>query len=173
MIRGEQVELDYVARDRAASRRVVHPLGLATKGHIWYLVADTEAGLRTFRVDRVTGVESNGVAVVRPEGFDLAAAWRMITDEVDQKRAPVRARGTIVADAVGLLRMMFGTRVRIGPAADDGRVEIEVRGAHVSALAGELAGLGGRVDIVEPRDARDELGASSGLELMARYGEPA
>ena len=95
----------------------------------------------------------------------------MITDEVDQKRAPVHARGTIVADAVGLLRMMFGTRVRIGPAGADGRVEIEVRGAHVPALAGELAGLGGRVDIVEPPEVRDEL-ARIGAELTARYGGP-
>ena len=172
VVRGEQVELDYVARDRVASRRVVHPLGLATKGHAWYLVADTDAGLRTFRVDRVTGVEPNGAPVVRPEAFDLAAAWRMITDEVDQKRAPVHARGTIVADAIGLLRMMFGTRVRIGPAGADGRVEIEVRGAHVPALAGELAGLGGRVDIVEPPEVRDEL-ARIGAELTARYAGPA
>ena len=54
----------------------------------------------------------------------------------------------------------------------DGRVEIEVRGVHVRALAGELAGLGGRVDIVEPRDVRDEL-ARIGAELTARYGAPA
>jgi predicted DNA-binding transcriptional regulator YafY len=169
VVRGEQVELDYVARDRAASRRVVHPLGLATKGHAWYLVADTDAGLRTFRADRVTGVEPTGATVVRPDGFDLAAAWRMITDEVDQKRAPVRARGTVVAEDVGLLRMMFGTRVRIGPAGADGRVEIEVRGAHVHALAGEVAGLGRRVDIVEPAEVRAEL-ARIGAELTARYG---
>jgi len=53
----------------------VHPLGLAAKGHVWYLVADTEAGLRTFRVDRVTVVEATGDAVVRPAGFDLNEAW--------------------------------------------------------------------------------------------------
>ena len=41
---------------------VVHPLGLATKGKVWYLVADTEAGLRTFRVDRVTVGRADGRA---------------------------------------------------------------------------------------------------------------
>jgi len=53
VIEGEQLELAYVARDRASTTRIVHPLGLAAKGSVWYLVADTEAGLRTFRVDRV------------------------------------------------------------------------------------------------------------------------
>jgi len=37
--------------------RVVSPLGMASKGDVWYPVADTDAGLRTFRVDRVTAVE--------------------------------------------------------------------------------------------------------------------
>src|SRR4029077_8669939 len=43
VIEGEQVELGYVARDRASTTRVVHPLGLAAKGSVWYLVADTDA----------------------------------------------------------------------------------------------------------------------------------
>ena len=40
-----------------------------------------------------------------------------------------------------------------------GRVEIEVAGAHVDALAGELAGLGARVEIVDPPAVRDDLAA--------------
>src|SRR6516165_4407175 len=74
VIAGEQVALGYVARDGSRSERVVHPLGLASKGSVWYLVAGTDAGLRTFRVDRVTGVTAVGAAVVRPEAFDLSEA---------------------------------------------------------------------------------------------------
>src|SRR5207253_7941958 len=69
VVEGEQVTLGYIARNRESTSRVVHPLGLAAKGWAWYLVAGTEAGLRTFRVDRMTSVEPNGSAVVRPEGF--------------------------------------------------------------------------------------------------------
>jgi predicted DNA-binding transcriptional regulator YafY len=168
VIAGEQVHLDYVARDGASSRRVVHPLGLATKGTVWYLVADTDAGLRTFRVDRVRGVEATGEPVVRPERFDLAEAWSLITAEVDEKRLPMRASGTVAADYVGLVRMIFGTRARIGPAGPDGRVAFEVRGAHTRALAGELAGLGASVEITEPDEVRAEL-ARLGVELVATY----
>src|SRR3954471_6919116 len=44
VIEGAQVTLGYVGREGAPSTRVVHPLGLATKGPRWYLVADTDAG---------------------------------------------------------------------------------------------------------------------------------
>jgi len=84
VIEGQQVTLGYRARDGAVTSRVVHPLGLAAKGTAWYLVAATDAGLRTFRVDRMSSVEPTGEAVVRPEGFDLAEAWRLIADEVDR-----------------------------------------------------------------------------------------
>src|SRR5207237_11384 len=68
VVEGEQVTLGYVARTREATTRVVHPLGLAAKGEVWYLVANTDAGLRTFRVDRMTSVEPTGERVVRPDG---------------------------------------------------------------------------------------------------------
>ncbi len=158
VIEGEQVELGYVARDRASTTRVVHPLGLAAKGTVWYLVADTEAGLRTFRVDRATSVEGTGVPVVRPDGFELAAAWRLISAEVDQLRAPVRVLAAAEADSVQLLRWVFDTKVRVGPARADGRVDIEVSGAHIAALAGQLAGFGARLEVFEPIELRAELG---------------
>ena len=166
-----QVRLGYVARDRAPTTRIVHPLGLATKGSAWYLVADTDAGLRTFRVDRITAVELTGEPAVRPEGFDLDEAWSLITDEVDQRRAPLRVRAFAAPGAVQLLRWMFGTRVRIGPADADGRVEVELRGYNVRAIAGEIAGLGADVEIVEPDDVRAQLEQIAN-ELLAYYGRP-
>jgi predicted DNA-binding transcriptional regulator YafY len=157
VITGEQVALGYVARDRASSSRVVHPLGLASKGSAWYLVAGTEAGQRTFRVDRVTSVTPTGEAVVRPPGFDLAEAWRLIAAEVDQVRTPVSAEAIARPEVVQYLRYAFGNRVRIGPAGADGRVAIELRGHNHAALAGEIAGFGAAIEVTEPPEMRAEL----------------
>ena len=52
VIRGVQVRLGYVDRNGAETERTVHPLGIVAKGLSWYLVSTTEAGRRTFRVDR-------------------------------------------------------------------------------------------------------------------------
>ena len=168
VIEGQQVTLGYRARDGAASTRVVHPLGLAAKGSTWYLVAATEAGLRTFRVDRMSSVEPTGEAVVRPEGFDLAEAWRLIADEVDRRRTPVVAHARARSDGVWVLRSIFANRVSIGPPDADGWVEVELRGHSARSLAGEAAGLGHLLEVVEPPEVREHL-AAIGAELAGMY----
>jgi predicted DNA-binding transcriptional regulator YafY len=172
VIEGCQVELGYVARDRAESTRVVHPLGLASKGRSWYLVADTDAGMRTFRVDRVRSVERTGERVVRPPDFDLATAWRMVTDRMEEQRFGVWATGRAAPAVVGPLRWVFGPRVHIGPPGDDGRVAVELGGADAMQLSWRLAGFGGEVVIDEPAELRAELGRI-GRELASTYSTDA
>ena len=157
VVAARQVELGYVGRTREPSLRVVHPLGLAAKGRNWYLVAGTEAGLRTFRVDRVTSLRVTGETVVRPEGFRLADAWRMITDEVDQRRTPVRAHALLRREVVWMVRGSFGTRAKIGGSRDDGRVEAELRSQSEWSLAGEVARFGDGIEIIEPAGVRARL----------------
>jgi predicted DNA-binding transcriptional regulator YafY len=169
VVDGQQVTLGYRARDGAVTTRVVHPLGLAAKGSVWYLVASTDAGLRTFRVDRMTSVEPTGDAVVRPEGFELAEAWRLIADEVDRRRTPLLARALVRPDAVWLCRSIFGNRVRIGSTGDDGRVDVELRGHSPRSLAAEAAGMGSLLEVLDPPEVRDCL-ATIGRELSALYG---
>lgn len=166
---GRELDLGYVARDGATTTRVVQPLGLAAKGVIWYLVADTAKGLRTFRVDRITSARSTGNPVTRPADFDLAEAWQLITDEVEEKRAPLRAVGWADPEMVPVLRWVLGTRLRIGPARADGWVEVEVRGHHTQSLAGEIAGFGAALDLRGPPEVLERL-AQIGTELRARYG---
>jgi predicted DNA-binding transcriptional regulator YafY len=171
VIEGLQVTLGYRARDGAVSTRVVHPLGLAAKGSAWYLVAGTDAGLRTFRVDRMSSLDPTGEPVVRPEGFELAEAWRMITDEVDRRRTPVLAHALARSDAVWICRSVFGNRVKIGPPGAHGRVEVELRGHSARSLAAEVAGLGAMVEVLDPPEVRDALKDIAG-ELASLYGGP-
>jgi predicted DNA-binding transcriptional regulator YafY len=170
VIQSQQIVLGYVARNDSPSRRTVHPLGLAAKGTSWYLVADTEAGQRTFRVDRITSVERTGRPAVRPEGFDLEEAWRGIASEVDQLRSPVRVTARVDPTMVDLCRWVFGGRVRIGPAGADGAVEIEVRGPSHRSLVGELAGFGPALEVLTPPEIRHDLGRI-GRQLAELYGK--
>jgi len=176
VVQGRQAVLGYVAGDGCATSRTVHPLGLAVKGSTWYLVAETEKGLRTFRVDRVRSLELTDELVVRPDGFDLTEVWKMIASSVDEWRTPVKARAVVSADRISLVRWLFGNRVRIGPAAPDGRVEVELRSASGRALAGEIAGFGASVEVLEPEEIRDHLADIardlSGLYLRPRSGRP-
>ncbi|HVT78556.1 MAG TPA: WYL domain-containing protein [Acidimicrobiales bacterium] len=169
VVEGRQVALDYVARDGSATTRVIDPLGLASKGAHWYLVANTAHGLRTFRVDRVQSLRDTGKPAVRPDGFELADAWQLITNRLEDMRTPIVVTASLDPGTLDVARYMFGTRLRIGPPATDGRVHVEIRGHHVSSLAGELAGLGGGIEVHTPPDVRAAL-AEKARQLLALYG---
>jgi hypothetical protein len=95
----------------------------------------------------------------------------MVTDRVDGEWSAVRANALATPDIVPVLRMVFGTRVRIGAARDDGLVPVEVGGWNERSLAGELAGFGAEVEVTEPATVRALL-AGIGRELVTSYASP-
>ncbi|HEX5149681.1 MAG TPA: WYL domain-containing protein, partial [Candidatus Limnocylindrales bacterium] len=157
VVDGVQVRLRYVGRDRPESERIAHPLGLVSKASVWYLVAGTDAGLRTFRLSRVRSVTLTDDPVDRPEGFDLEQTWNEIVDTLSERRAGFRATARVVADAVGWIRSAFGVRVTVGQTGGDGRVEVQLRSWSADALADELAGSGAMVEVIDPPEARAAL----------------
>ena len=168
VIAGRQIVLGYVAREGPASTRTVHPLGLATKSGSWYLIADTDAGRRTFRVDRIQSVELTDEPVVRPPGFELADAWKMITTEIENVRTPIIVRAFVAPQVMPWVRYSFGTRLRIGMAIGDGRVEVEIRSHNEYSIANALAGFGSMVEVLEPPGVRLRL-AMLADELATLY----
>lgn len=169
VVRGVQVRLGYVDRDGAETRRTVHPLGIVAKGPTWYLVSETEAGRRTFRIDRVSAVAITDEPVDRPEGFDLADSWREIADEVDRRRTPLEIQAVCAPDGMRLLRSILGDRLDVGGTTPDGRIEVGIRGATEYAIAGELAGLVEWLQVTAPPGVVEHL-ASIGRQLGERYG---
>ncbi len=195
VVTSSQIEIAYVARDRASTTRVVHPLGLAAKGAVWYLVANTGAGLRTFRIDRIRSVNPTGDPVVRPPGFVLADAWALITEQVNERRMPERVRFRTDLPTSRVLVRLFGSRLSVGaidpPAEteaprlntssmhtsmlasprDRPMVEAELVGWNLEVLACELAGFADAVEVIEPVEVRRHLG-EIGAKLIRRYGGP-
>lgn len=163
-----QVNLGYKDRAGNESVRVVHPLGLALKGTTWYLLAGTCEGLRTFKVSRVTSVEPNGKPVERPQGFDLAEAWRQVVRDVDQLRNSAQVEALAEPEVMGQLRCIFQNRLTVGPPLDSGRVPVRLRGRALAAVVFELAGFGRRVEVLSPIEARDQL-RDLGAELVDVY----
>lgn len=168
VIEGVRVELDYRRRDGRASSRTVHPLGLVVKNNIWYLVAGTDAGQRTFRVNRVRSLRLTAEPVVRPDDFDLAEAWSSIVTTVDAQRAPVRVQVRTDRATVDILRYVFGTRVESGATGRDGRVEVELRAQSEDMVARQLAGFADRIEVVAPKSVRRHL-ADIGRGLLRAH----
>ena len=176
VIAGVQVRLGYSdARDQVTTR-VVHPLGLVAKGTTWYLVADTDAGRRTFRVWRVQSVALLDEPAVRPDGFDLNAAWAEIVSTLDERRGLRHVTVVVEPAHVRWLRVQFGTRVSVGEPdeAHEGWVRCDVSfPVHHDDPARELAAFGGAIEVVDPPDVRKRM-REIGRALSAQHRrEPA
>ncbi|MGN9789027.1 WYL domain-containing protein [Nonomuraea sp. ZG12] len=92
---------------------MVHPLGVVAKGPTWYLATNTDAGRRTFRIDRVSSVEPTDDPVHRPGGFDLAESWREIADVVDRKRTPSKSGPCALPKGSASSEWRLGTGLRL------------------------------------------------------------
>lgn len=182
-----RILLGYRSRGQAGAReRLVDPWGVIEKGGVWYLIAGTEAGQRTFRLDRVTSAEVTGLAAAAPpEGFDLAEQWRQVVERAERQRSTVTATVLVPARYLPILRDHFGRHLQVEPrdpaarhagasaGADTQRDPVRVRVAAQSprSIAEQLAGWGAAVEVVGPQAVRAEL-ARIGAELTARYSVP-
>jgi predicted DNA-binding transcriptional regulator YafY len=169
VIAGEQVRLGYADRQRSETERVVHPLGLVEKDGVWYLVADTDNGMRTFRVNRVRSVTPTGEPVVRPDDFDLAATWESVVATIEERRSSARAVVRTPSWGRYALRGQFGPTTKVLAELPDGRLELEIGAPTYEHLAENLAGWGDRIEVVGPPELRDRL-ARIGRHLVAAYG---
>ena len=171
VIRGVQVRFGYIDAAGNETERIVHPLGIVAKGPSWYLVAHTDTGQRTFRIDRVTAIAATDRPVARPDGFDLARSWRQVTDDADRLHTPVEVRATCAPEGLEYLRAALGDNLDIGAAGADGRIAVVFRGPSEYGLAGHLAGLVEWLEISSPQGVIDHL-ATIGAALTDRYGPP-
>jgi predicted DNA-binding transcriptional regulator YafY len=167
---GEQVRLGYSDRAGNSTTRSVDPLGLVVKGSVWYLVAGTSGGQRTFRIGRVTSVEPTGSPVERPPGFDLTEAWQAIVANVEEMRSPHHITALVDADCLMALRWMFDKQLTViaDPGVEGAQVTVRLGGQSIERLASQIAGFGARITVLGPEEARTKL-AEIGRELSAIY----
>lgn len=157
---------------RDASPRPVEPWGLVDKGGVWYLIAGTPHGRRTFRVDRVTAAERTGDGFELPPDFDLAAAWDETAAALETRRSSATAEVAAAPQIVPALRDVLGARHVVDHGeAPDGRRRLTVSSNTPEMLARQLAGWQPEAEVLGPPEVRHAL-AALGASLAARYGTP-
>ncbi len=171
VVDGIQVRLGYAGPGKPVGVRTVHPLGLVAKAGHDYLFAGTERGLRAFRLSRVASVEATGEPVVRPLGFDLPTVWRSFAARFEDRLYAATVRARAEPGAMAILERLFDGRLHVGPMLPDGWTEIRVDGPTPEVVATQLAGLGARIEVLDPPEARERL-ARLAVELAGVYGPP-
>lgn len=172
VVRGVRVRFTYAPRGRGAApgERLADPWGLVEKGGVWYLIAGTERGRRTYRVDRMLDVTVTDLPGARPEDFSLEASWREVVTEMERTRSLLSATVLVAERLVPVLRAQFGRHCEPLEVLDDGRARVRVAAPTARAIAQQLAGWGAELQAEAPESVRSEL-ARIAHELRAAYGE--
>ena len=166
VVRRRQVRLTYRSGAREDSERLVDPWGLVDKDDIWYLIAGTDRGRRTFRVERIVAAEPTGESAGRPADFDLGRAWEQVVAEMERLRSRTWATVLIEARFARILRTHFGRHCEVETELDDGRARVRLGAPTALDVARQLAGWGAQIEVVGPPEVRAEL-ARIGRELTA------
>ena len=168
VVRRRKVRLTYWSRARERSERLIDPWGLVDKDDIWYLLAGTERGQRTFRIDRIIAAEPTGQPAERPDDFALAAEWEQIAGEVEQRRSRTWATVLVEDRFVPVLQTQFGRHCHTDGEPGRGRTRVRVGAPTPLDIARHLAGWGAMIEVTEPESVQAEL-ARIGAELADRY----
>ncbi len=168
VLRQRELRLTYAGRTRERSDRLVHPWGLVAKDDVWYLIAGTDRGQRTFRADRIVAAEQTGGPATRPDGFTLAAAWDQVVGEVELRRSRTWATVLVEARFVPVLANQFGRHCHPDGEHEDGRARVRLGAPTPLDIARHLAGWGALIEALDPPSVRTEL-QRIGAELVERY----
>jgi predicted DNA-binding transcriptional regulator YafY len=169
VVRRRKVTLDYENRTHLRAPRVVDPWGLIDKDGVWYLIAGTDNGQRTFRVDRIIEATVTDIAGERPTNFELSEQWERIVNEMEDRRSLLSATVLIAERFLPVLQDHFGRHCEVVDRVDDGRMKVRVAAPMAISIAENLAGWGTLIEVLEPESVRVEL-ARIGTELVQRYG---
>ncbi|HEX7491288.1 MAG TPA: YafY family protein [Candidatus Limnocylindrales bacterium] len=154
--------------------RLVDPLGLVLKSAVWYLVARSDGGMRTYRISRIVDLALLPDRFERPDDFDLAEYWeRSIADygmSLPWFAATVKVRGDgleRLADVIG--RGPAENAIAAAPAPDaDGWVTLSLRLEDLWHAGPQMLHLGQDAEVLEPAELRDRVAAAA-RETAARY----
>jgi len=172
VIEGRRLAIDYWSPRSGPSSREVSPLGLVAKRGVWYLMALTEEGKRTFRVDRIRDAAPIDGAIERPPSFELDSEWEEVVADVQALRLQTVVSASVDPDVVRPLGWYFGTGMEILSRSDDGSLTVRLAAHGDVAMAAQIAGFGQRVRLIDPPDAVVDNLCRIGDELSTLYPPP-
>lgn len=164
--RDRQVRFRYESVLSEPSDRTVDPLGLVARGSTWYLIANRDSELRTYRVSRIREPEILDAPAQRPAGFDLAAYWERSAAEFREKLPQFHAVFLVKPSAMHWIRYR-GWRLE-EETPEGQRVRVCVRfDAEVEALHFALS-LAADLEVIEPVELRAQV-CTAAREVLAVY----
>ncbi len=168
------VDVLYDRNDRLVERRL-QPLGLVLKAGVWYVIAESDGHIHTYRISRFRRATALNERFDRPQNFDLGAYWTESTAAYEEHAERVEVTLRIAPAAIDALADIAGTKAvrqaeRLTPPEGDpdGWVVLRLRMDWPREVPARLVALGADAELLEPAELRPKI-AEIAQRVVDRY----
>jgi predicted DNA-binding transcriptional regulator YafY len=155
-------------REEEAVERIVAPLGLVAKSSIWYLVAEVEGTLRTYRVSRIAEVRMLDETFQRPTPFDLALYWEESTKQFKATLPRYPARIRLEQHLLTRAAQQRYMRILESGKVENGWIELDVEFHTLHSATEILLSYGASVEVLTPTELSEQI-RKVAREIVDRY----
>jgi predicted DNA-binding transcriptional regulator YafY len=162
VLTGKQLEIAYQKRTASGSKvYCLNPLGLVFNQEVIYLVATKQgqSEIQQFALHRMASAVSGQLAATIPYGFNLN---RYVAEGAFQYRTSETEINLMADFEAGIAKHLYESRLTPNQTLTrlkTGKVRLSATVANSSALKWWLLGFGDGVEVLEPKDLREEFAA--------------
>jgi len=162
--------MEYGDKKGSLSGREVCPYALVAKAAVWYLVADTEKGMRVFRLSRIHAVTPLESHFARAENFDLRDFWAEWSGSFIESLHGFHTVMSVSPEGEGVIGDFWqGAGDSLRSATDDGGWKrIDVTFANEQEALWQILQLGTLVRVESPPSLRDAV-RDAALRIAGLY----
>lgn len=156
------IEVEYENFDGKITQRLLAPYSLVCKSSVWYLLAERDEELRTYRVTRIHSVRLLDRSFSRRPDFDLPTYWRTHTQNLEKFSSGYHCILRVHPDRISFIKtLMPGRWEMVDDAEDKGWKTISL--SMDSDLQAKMLvfGLSGFVEILEPGELKKAVAAQA------------
>ncbi|PKN99358.1 MAG: transcriptional regulator [Chloroflexi bacterium HGW-Chloroflexi-4] len=158
----KMIKAKYENFDGEIRERILAPYSLVCKSSVWYLLAERDGELRTYRVDRFHSVDLLDESFVRRPNFDLSTYWREHTQRNEKFSSGYQCTLRIHPDRLLFIKTLMPGRWELVADAEDKEWKTISLSMDSELQAKMLIfGLVGDVEVVEPGELKEAVAAQA------------
>ncbi|MEX1057401.1 MAG: YafY family protein [Natronospirillum sp.] len=157
---------------KGESWRQAQPLGVVLKGGQWYLAAQVESDIRTYRVSRIQSLELAATTFDRPTDFNLADYWQANLRRMEALQFPMMADVRLTGLGVRIMEFVCASYVLdhavIEPPDASGWHRAQLPVGRPPHGCSDLLRFGAELVVMGPPEIRQAM-ETTVMDLFERY----
>lgn len=157
----KKIDMTYKRKSSAGEKITVSPYALGAKAGVWYLVAESDRGMRVYRVSRIMEMNLLDSGFSRNSGFDLETFWKQWVEKYRDSLPEYRVRMEVdekkLSELSSITRPDFLKAVKMGKKNRYGNTVFEFVFERMEEARMYILGLGDAVTVLDPHELKADL----------------